>query len=127
MTKTEQLIYNRILEANDRDEAASEYRGVIDQTKGTIGSWRSHYGRTQGQKPKANQVKALEALIASGKVVKRWTGLYIAGHKALQCVAADMDLLSEARRIDEKRRELEALERQFSEHQQFIREQTNTP
>lgn len=126
MTKTEQLIYKRILEANDRDEAANEYR-VIDQTKGTRLSWRRGYGRVEGQKPKANQVKALEALIASGKVVKRWTGLYIAGHKALQCVAASMNLLSEARRIDEKRRELEALEQQFAEHQQFVREQANTP
>ena len=120
MTKTEQLIFDRIKTANDSGDGANEYR-IIDQTAGkyTSSGVRGAGYRT-GQQPKKAQAAALERLIETGAVERHQFGLYIANHPALASVAAAIDLVSGARQIAKAQTELDMMVARFERDREFV-------
>lgn len=121
MTKTEQLILDRIKAKNDLGEAAYKWQ-VVGKTKGT-------YDRRcrcrVNQKPKANEVQALESLLASNAFVNIQGAYYVHGHSLLAEVAKQFkeEQAWHVREMQEMKTRLAQLEERHAWRLAFIREQ----
>ncbi len=118
MTKSEQTVYDRIKAAND---AGHLCRDPVGRTKGT------YSGRLRGysdRKPIKAETTALARLVAVGMVYESHygAGYVINNHPVLQTIAASIDLLRQARRVEQKRVEHENELADFNQWQAFVRE-----
>lgn len=118
MTKSEQAVYDRIKADND---AGHLCRDPVGRTKGT---YNSRFRGYSDRKPIKAETTALARLVTVGTVHESHygAGYVINNHPVLQTIAASIDLLRQARRVEKYRIEYENELADFNRWQAFVRE-----